>query len=100
MTSVEVEIFGRMYRLRGEDPDKVRRYAAYLNAQLNDLAARMEFTDSTRVLSLAGMVLTEQLFAERDRNDTLQKEIDRLRGLVDNFLNEHNRTETPEYIDK
>ena len=88
MKSVDVEIFGRQYRLRGDDPEAVRRYAEYLNTELNELAQRVPFTDSSKVLTLGAMVVTEQLFAERARVETMQKEIDRLRGLLDSFLND------------
>ena len=94
MTSVEVEIFGRRHRLRGDDPDRIRQYAEYLNTELDRLAERMEFAESVSVLSLGGMVLTEQLFEEREKTQTLQKEIDRLRGLLESFLDEYNRAES------
>ncbi|MCD4828631.1 MAG: cell division protein ZapA [Candidatus Cloacimonetes bacterium] len=85
MAPVDIEIFGRQYRLRGDDPETIRQYADYLNAELDKLSERMEFTDSVRVLSLGAMVVTEQLFAERAKHAELVKEIDRLRNLMESF---------------
>ncbi len=85
MQSVEVEILGRRYRLRGEDPDKIVSYADYLNKELNNLAQHMEFADSTQVLVLGALGIVEQLFLEREQKDGLQDEMDRLRGLLESL---------------
>lgn len=89
MESVLVEIFGRRIRLRGDDPEKIRNYAGYLNSQLEELQEKLNLADSSKVLLLGAMIITEKLFQSEDRNRHLESELARLDQDVRNFLERH-----------
>ncbi|MBW6516197.1 MAG: cell division protein ZapA [Candidatus Cloacimonetes bacterium] len=86
MQTVEVVILGKKYRLRSDDPDKLHEYAEYLNNTLDEIIAKYGLVDAKDTLTLAGMILTEQLFHLTEDSDHLKKEIDKLHSKISSFI--------------
>jgi cell division protein ZapA (FtsZ GTPase activity inhibitor) len=86
MKSVEVEIFGKKYRLRSDTPQKVNEYAGYLNSLLEDISSKYGIVDNKDSLTLAAMILTEKIFELTDESEQLKKEIDSLNTKISSFF--------------
>jgi cell division protein ZapA (FtsZ GTPase activity inhibitor) len=86
MQTVEVVIFGKKFRLRSENPEQLKEYAAYLNSTLDEIAAKYGLVDAKDTLTLAGMILTEKLFQQTETSENLKKEIDRLHSKISVFM--------------
>ncbi len=88
MKTIEVELFGRKLRIRGDDPAKIHKYADYLNAELNELKSKIEFTDHTNLILFGALIITEKYFLERDMNNALADEMNRLNDMIKAFVTE------------
>ncbi len=86
MKSTEVEIFGRKFRLKGDDPDKIKAYADFLNQHLDSLQSKMEFVDQNKLLSLGAIIVTEKYFNMVDQNKMLIEEIRKLNEVLNSAL--------------
>lgn len=86
MQTVEVVILGKKYRLRSEDPEKLQQYATYLNSTLDEITAKYGLVDAKDTLTLAGMILTEQLFHLTEDSEHLKKDIDNLHSKISSFI--------------
>lgn len=65
-TEVEVEIFGQLYRVRGEvEEHYARDLAAYVNEKMKDISDRMGGATPVRVAVLAALNVSHELFELR-----------------------------------
>ena len=88
MEIIEIEVFGQKLRVRGDHPEKVRQYAEFLNAQLDELKNSIEFTDHTKLLLFGALIITEKYFQEREMNSALAEEMNRLNDMIRAFVTE------------
>lgn len=67
--TVEIEIYGQRYSLRGDaDPEYVQRLASHVDQQMRDLARGMKTATLAKLAVLAAINITHQLLeAERIR---------------------------------
>lgn len=86
MQTVEVVILGKKFRLRSDDPERLQEYATYLNNTLDEITAKYGLVDAKDTLTLAGMILTEQLFHLTEDSEHLKKEIDKLHSKISSFI--------------
>jgi len=81
-TPVEVRIAGRSYRLRGSDPDQLRRLAAGVDETLAQIAGPNGSRDDFKVAVLAALNLAAQADEQRQgwakQIDALRKRAHRL----------------------
>jgi cell division protein ZapA (FtsZ GTPase activity inhibitor) len=89
LKSVEVEIYGRKFKLRGDDPDKITRIAKALNQQLEELNDKYDIIDQYKLLILNSLIISEQLIDLQDLNVSLKEEIDRLNKLISTFISDN-----------
>ncbi len=88
MVSLEVEICGRKYKLKSENPQKLRAAAEILNNQLIELTEQYDSLDFTKILILNGLQLHETIIELNEHNRELQDEIERMNQLVSGFIPE------------
>ncbi len=88
MQPIEIELFGRKLRIKGDNPEKVREYAKFLNAQLEDIQSKIEFTDHTNLILFGALIITEKYFQEREMNSALAEEMNRLNDMIKAFVSE------------
>lgn len=86
MQSLEVEIFGRLFRLRSDDPTRTKKVAADLSRQLTELYETYENLDFSRLLLLACFKQQEQLQQVLDENTQLKAELDRVNLMIEKMF--------------
>ena len=69
----DVRIYGQVYRVRGDDPARIARVAAYVDKMMTDLLG-----GSGQGLSTKGAVLTALNIAEESQD--FRDEVDRILG--------------------
>ncbi len=89
MKSVQVEILGRKYHFRGENHNKIREYASFLNEKLDELATDFQIIDHSKLLTLAAMIITEKYFIEKENNQDKKTKIDDISLSLSAFLSEN-----------
>ena len=82
MESVEVEIFGRRFRLRSDDPERTKRVADEINNQIDALSKHYDNLDFTKLLLLICMQQQEEVLTLGDKNRALNSELERLNQML------------------
>ena len=86
MNSIEVEIFGRKYKLKGDDTQKLRLIADKLNSQLIELGEQYELLEFSKLLLLCSLQLQEKLLDLGKTNQELKDELERMNQMISAFI--------------
>jgi len=74
MQSVQVEILGQFYSIKGmEDHAYIRELAAYCDAKMREVQKGTGTTDAHRVAILTSLTLADELFSLRQRFRALEE---------------------------
>lgn len=78
MGQVAVTLNGRTYRLRcGEgEEERLMQLAAHVRTQLDSLTAEFGQAGDERLLLMAALLITDELFDARARIEVLEKELE------------------------
>ncbi len=88
MNSIEVEIFGRIFRLRSQDPALTMQIAAELNRQINELKEKYDNLDFTKLLLLIALQQQEQVQQLQVRNKELSTDLERMNQMISKIIGE------------
>lgn len=76
ITSIEVEIFGATYHVRGEnDPDHLQELAAFVDQKMREVASHVATVDTTRIAILTALNIADELIECRKALDGERGEI-------------------------
>jgi cell division protein ZapA len=74
MESVQIEIFGQVYSVKGkDDPAYIRELAAYIDAKMKEVQKGTGTVDPLRVAILTALTITDELYRLRERNGAVEK---------------------------
>jgi cell division protein ZapA len=74
MESVQVEIFGQVYSIKGQDdPIYIRKLAAFVDAKMNEVRKGTGTADPHRVAILTALTISDELFRMREQHLALGK---------------------------
>ena len=82
MQSVEVEIFGRRFRLRSDDPERTKQIAEEINNQIDTLSKHYDNLDFTKLLLLICLQQQDEVLTLGDENRALSSELERLNQML------------------
>jgi len=78
MESVQVEIFGQVYNIKGQDdPAYIRELAALVDAKMKDVQKETGTVDPHRVAILTALTITDELHQLREQDAALEKSTDK-----------------------
>ncbi len=89
MSSIEVEIYGRKYKLKGEDTQKLRLIAEKLNQQLLELGDQYELLEFNKLLLLCSLQLQERVIELIKTNQELKDELERMNQMISAFIHDN-----------
>lgn len=78
-TTLEVEIFGATYNVRGDnDPDHLQELADHVDRKMREIAQHLSQADTTKIAILAALNIADELFEVRkglrgERNEITEK---------------------------
>ncbi len=90
-TSIEVEIFGSVYHVRGEqDQQCLQRLAAVVDGKMREISRHVPVVDSGKIAILAALNLADELLQcnnqqEGERVEMMEK-VEELTGLLTEAL--------------
>ncbi len=84
MKAIEIEILGKKYYFKGDDPDGLKKTAQYLESQLEELNQRFNTVDQKKLFVLYSLIITEKYFAEKENNEKLSSELEQINNLLNN----------------
>ncbi|MDY6915294.1 MAG: cell division protein ZapA [Candidatus Cloacimonadota bacterium] len=83
MKPIDIEILGKKYHLRSDNPEKIRQYARYINEHLEELYHKFNTVDQHKLFVLYLLQLTEKYFDEKEQNEKLSKQSEDFKALLD-----------------
>ncbi len=86
MKTVEIEIFGKKYYIKTNEPEEVLKKSQIINAQLEDLNQKFNTVDYNKLFVLYMLILHDRLDTEQKLNIDLKQKF----GQVENLLNDLN----------
>ncbi|MEM7352418.1 MAG: cell division protein ZapA [Acidobacteriota bacterium] len=90
-TSIDVEIFGAVYHVRGEqDPDYLRKLAEVVDGKMREISHHLPVVDSGKIAILAALNLADELLQcnhqqEGERVQMMEK-VEELTGVLSEAL--------------
>jgi cell division protein ZapA len=73
MESVQVEIFGQVYSIKGkDDPAYIRDLAAYIDSKMKEVQKGTGTSDPLRVAILSALTITDELYRLREQNTVIE----------------------------
>jgi cell division protein ZapA len=77
MESVQVEIFGQVYSIKGQDdPAYIRELAAFVDSKMKDVQKGTGTVDPHRVAILAALMISDEFYQLRKQHGVLEKTTD------------------------
>ena len=86
MQSVEVEIFGRRFRLRSDNPTRTKEIADALSKQLAQIYEANESLDFSRLLLLLCFRQQEELSLVLEDNQKIRSELERMNQMIEKIV--------------
>jgi cell division protein ZapA len=85
MESVQIEIFGQFYSIKGkEDAAYIRELAAFIDEKMKEVQKGTGTTDPHRVAILAALTITDELHRLRQQHGTLERMVEQnMKMLLD-----------------
>ncbi len=83
MKSIEVEILGKKYYFKTDNPVKLREHVEYLDSQLEELYEKFNTIDQNKLYVLYSLILTEKYLAEVEKNKILSQSSKKIDNLLD-----------------
>jgi cell division protein ZapA len=75
-STTAIEIFGEVYRVRGnEDPKRLRELAELVDRKMRDVAQHVNTADTARIAILAALNLADELFRAQEQQEGERVEI-------------------------
>ncbi len=88
MKSVEVEIFGRRFRLRSDDPEETAAVASAINHDLNELRDLYEDLDFTKLLLLLTLKKQDEIVSLTKRVQQLEVDLQKVNQMLERIVGE------------
>ena len=77
MESVQVEIFGQVYNIKGQgNPEHIRELAAFIDAKMKEVQKGTGTVDPHRIAILTALMITDELYRLRKEYGILLRETD------------------------
>ena len=86
---VDVEIFGKVYTVRGDkDPDYVRRVAEFVDRKMREISQVTETVSTSRIAILASLNIADELMTLLEESEELRIRIKSLTDRIETSLGE------------
>ena len=89
MKAIEIEILGRKYYFKSDDPERPKETARHLESQLEELNERFNTVDQNKLFVLYSLMLLEKYVAEIDNNKKLNEELEQIKNLLNEVVIEN-----------
>ncbi len=86
MKSIEIELLGRKYFFRSDNPEKLQETAKYLESQLEELNNRFNTVDQNKLFVLYALMITEKYLSSTENNKELNKEFEQITNMLNNQI--------------
>lgn len=84
---VDVEIFGKVYTVRGDkDPEYVRRVAEFVDRKMREISQVTETVSTSRIAILASLNIADELMTLLEESEQLKSRMRELKQRIESTL--------------
>ena len=83
MKSVEIEILGKRYYLKTDEPETLLELAKILESQLKELDEKYKTAEQHKLFVLNSLRILKQLSETAERNRRLEKQLEQIDTLLE-----------------
>ena len=86
---VDVEIFGKVYTVRGEkDPEYVRRVAEFVDREMREIAQVTDTVSTSRIAILASLNIADELMTMLEESEELKARMRKMTQHIEEMLDQ------------
>jgi cell division protein ZapA len=86
---VDVEIFGKVYTVRGDkDPEYVRRVAEFVDRKMREISQVTDTVSTSRIAILASLNIADELMTLLEESEELKNRMKELTRRIESTLDE------------
>lgn len=86
---VDVEIFGKVYTVRGEkDPDYVRRVAEFVDRKMREIAQVTDTVSTSRIAILASLNIADELMTMLEDSEEIKARMKKLTHQIEKTMDQ------------
>jgi cell division protein ZapA len=86
---VDVEIFGKVYTVRGEkDPEYVRRVAEFVDRKMREIAQVTDTVSTSRIAILASLNIADELMTMLEESEELKARMRKMTQHIEEVLDQ------------
>jgi len=86
---VDVEIFGKVYTVRGDkDPDYVRRVAEFVDRKMREIAQVTDTVSTSRIAILASLNIADELMTMLEESEEIKTRMKKLTRQVEETIDQ------------
>jgi cell division protein ZapA len=86
---VDVEIFGKVYTVRGDkDPEYVRRVAEFVDRKMREIAQVTDTVSTSRIAILASLNIADELMTLLEDSEELKSRMNKLTQQIEDTLDQ------------
>lgn len=89
MKSVEIELLGRKYFFKSDNPEQLKITAKYLDEQLTQLNERFNTVDQLKLFAMYSLMITEKYFTEKENSKKLNGDFEQLSKLLNGVISDN-----------
>lgn len=82
MQSVEIEIYGKKYYLKSDEPEVIQKCAKFLDKYITEVNKSLNILDSSKLFLFSALLLSEDYIKLEKDFKNLQTEVNRVESLV------------------
>lgn len=82
MQSIEIEIYGKKYFLKSDDPENIKRCAIFLDKYISDVNRNLNIMDSSQLFLFSALFLSDEYLKLQDDFNALKQQFDRIESLL------------------
>lgn len=86
--SIKVKIFGSEYPLRGESEELTKKVASYVDQMITTIHDKIPEQPPLTVAVLSALNITEDLFKEREKNQSLSSSVETEVRKISDYLDQ------------
>lgn len=84
---MDVEIFGKVYTVRGDkDPEYVRRVAEFVDRKMREISQVTETVSTSRIAILASLNIADELISLLEESEQLKSRMNELTQRIESTL--------------
>ena len=87
-SGTDVSVLGNHYRIRGEDPEYIKKIETYLNNKFDEINSKFDIIEQNKLFVLATFSLVDELFKVQNELQIMKEKLEKGNALIEKIITE------------